>query len=114
MQISKSLRLGKNEYLISSDGVNLFSAVEGLDKFRSLHTIAKCGICGEDNLSLRSYKTKTRNYEYTIIQCNNPDCRGSLTISENPATKERYYRKNKEKELDWKKPDVEVETNEVI
>lgn len=104
MQISRILTLGKNKYFLAgTESEKIFDTVTSLGQVKSLHDIKQCPFCNEDNLFLRAYKTKTKNFPYTVVQCGNPDCNASLSISENVATKELYYRKNKDKQLDWRK-----------
>jgi hypothetical protein len=92
MLISK--QIGKNAYVFTVEGNNLFELVQESQKL-SFNDVYKCGLCSSDKLGLRSYITEKGGYEYVKIQCN--ACGGQVTFGKNKEKKDSFFlRKNPE------------------
>ena len=99
MQVSKQLKLGVSEYIITGQGEDFHAALMDLGK-ASIYSLNKCGLCESDLLRFNAYLTKDDNYRYIKVVCGK--CRGSLTLGESKQDRANYYRKNAEGRLDWK------------
>ena len=99
MKMSVKKRIGKSVVEFTVEGTNLFECQMEAEKL-SFYSVFKCGLCENDNLHLRAYKT-TEGYEYVKIVCSK--CRGSVTFGQQRKAPDVFFlRKNENKELDWK------------
>ena len=103
MEISKKIRMGKNEYTVTGSGADFFEAIQDISKVKSVLDIEKCGICQGTSLVLSCHVTEKDGFKYTTVKCTSPGCGGTLNISENKKTHERYYKRTAEGKLDWNK-----------
>jgi len=99
MQISNVKKIGKNEYTITGEGMNLFEAITDLNK-ASFGDIKECGICGSDALYLEAHTAQAK-YKYHSIKCGK--CRASLTFGRREDDDNvSFLRRTGEGKYDWK------------
>jgi hypothetical protein len=97
--MSFSKTIGKERFTFTVDGNNLFELVEEMQKM-GFYDVFKCGLCGSDKLSLRSYVTKDDGYEYVKIGCN--ECKGQVTFGKSKEHKDTFFlRKNDDRTIAW-------------
>jgi len=101
MLIGEAKQIGKRKYVVLGQGKDVFEAITDYQQagFYDMH---KCGICGSENLILRSRLAGEKKYKYSEVRC--LDCKGQLVITQNQETNSYYYRKSKadNTKLDWK------------
>ena len=97
MKLLTTINLGDfNEYKIETEGDNLFECVH---QAGGIHSISKCGLCGEKYLSLRAMKTDG-DFEYLKVACNK--CGATVTFGKTKKDGIMYYRR-KDGKLEWEK-----------
>lgn len=93
-------RIGSTEYVFQVEGENFHHVIMAGQKL-SFGDVRKCGLCESDYLSLRAYKTKDGQYEYTKVSCNK--CNGSLTFGQRKDDKDTFFlRRTPDGQYDWK------------
>lgn len=107
MKIEK--KIGKNSYEFTVEGENLHEAVMESKKL-SFFDVHKCGCCGSDDLSLDAHVAQ-KKFKYTIIKCNNKDCKASVNFGTQTENSDIFYVRLRDKvdgtgkEIDWKRPE---------
>ena len=101
MKMSFSKTIGQNNYSFSVEGNNLFELVQESQKL-GFYDIEKCGLCGGNLLSLRSYITEKGGYEYVKVSCSS--CGGQVTFGKSKEHKDTFFlRRNPDKSIAWEK-----------
>ena len=101
MKLNVTKTIGKRKYPFQFEGETLFDVLMESQKL-SFGDLDKCGLCGSDDLKLEAYIGG--KHKYIKVQCGNRKCWASLTFGkreDDPTV--CFYRKNADKELDWKK-----------
>lgn len=100
MELTIKKQIGKNEYIFTVSGNDLYEVLSAAEKV-SFENIAACKLCGSDHLYLRAYQTK-EHYKYVKVIC--AACHASVTFGQRREDPTVYYlRKNEKGEPDWQK-----------
>lgn len=98
-------KFGSRIYKFVVEADNLFGVLKESEKL-SFHSIAKCELCGSDNLRLNAYTAqyekngKKQQADYIKVVCNN--CKGGVTLGRRMDDPDTYFlRKNESGGLDW-------------
>ena len=101
MQMTFKKVIGRQDYTFTVEGNNLFDLVQESQKL-GFYDVYKCGLCGSDLLSLRSYITEKGGFEYVKISCSN--CGGQVTFGKSKEHKDTFFlRKNDDRSIAWEK-----------
>ncbi|WP_226268732.1 hypothetical protein [Hymenobacter pini] len=99
LQMMVTKRLGKRQFHFTVQGNNFHEVVAEYDRL-SFPDVAKCGICGSDNLDLTSRVAKDK-FKYTSLKC--LDCRADVTFGKRADDDNTYFlRKTEDGKLDWR------------
>lgn len=101
MHMNVMKKIGKQPYSFTFMGENLHEVVME-SQHLGFSDVAKCGLCGSDDLELRAYTTEVDNYEYVKINCRK--CRANLTLGKTKKDGAFFLRREEgSSELAWKK-----------
>ena len=99
LQMMISKRLGRRQFHFTVQGANLHEVVTEYERL-SFPDVAKCGICGSDNLDLTARVAQDK-FKYTSLRC--LDCRSDVTFGKRQEDDQTYFlRKTEDGKLDWK------------
>jgi hypothetical protein len=80
--------IGKKNHKFSVEG-NSFHEVIMEAKKLSFDGVAKCGICGSDDLELSAHETLKEGYDYVYVRCKH--CRATLNFGQQKKNNEIFY-----------------------
>jgi hypothetical protein len=101
MKMNITKLIGQNNYTFTVEGSNLFELVQESQKL-GFGDIDKCGLCGSDQISLRSYITEKDHFEYVKVSCSK--CFAQVTFGKSKKDPNTFYlRKNEDKSIAWEK-----------
>ena len=76
-KISVNKKIGKSNFTFWVDDEDFREALAEASFYAG--TPDKCGLCGEDNVTLDSNRTQ-EGYLYVKVRCLNPDCKAASTL----------------------------------
>jgi hypothetical protein len=99
LTLSTTKKIGKNEYVITGEGTNLFECIMELNK-ASFGDIDTCGICDGNNLYLEAHIAQGK-YKYHSVKC--AKCMSSLTFGKRKDDDDVSFLRRENGRYDWKK-----------
>lgn len=98
MKLTITRRIGRKAYHFQCEGKNLYEVVKETEKL-SFPDVPACGLCGKDNLVLRTRNAQNK-YKYTFIHCQ--DCKAQLVFGQKKEDADIFYlRRKDDKTFDW-------------
>jgi hypothetical protein len=88
MRLTVTKKIGKKTYHFQIEGTDLHEVIREENKL-SFPDVAKCGLCGSDNLSLQARIAGKKKHKYTYVKCFN--CKGELTFGRKQEDPEVFY-----------------------
>ncbi|WP_019946693.1 hypothetical protein [Hymenobacter aerophilus] len=99
LQMMVSKRLGRRQFHFTVQGATFHDTVAEYDRL-SFPDVAKCGLCGSDNLDLTAREAQGK-FKYTSLRC--LDCRGDVTFGKRQDDDQTVFlRKTEDGKLDWR------------
>lgn len=96
MKINIGKQIGNDYITFEVEGSDLKDACEKASKFTDSSKKGSlpdtCGLCGDKNLCLTSYRTREKNFLYVKIVCRNKDCGAFSELGQNSKTTEFYWK----------------------
>ena len=108
MEMIIKKQIGKTAYTFVVEGKNLHEVVMESKKL-SFYDVYKCGLCGDENLSLSAHVAKGK-FKYTEIRCNK--CKASLTFGQTQEDPDTFYLRRVDGQYDWKAFEKEKKDDE--